>query len=388
MTQGRVVLTLGAAQTLAWAGSYYIPAVLAAPMARDLGLSTPELFLAFSAALLLTACLGPLVGRAIDLHGGRGVLAMSSALFAAGMGLLSMAQSLAGLFVAWAVLGLGMAMGLYDPAFTALARLYGRSARKAIIGVTLLAGFASTLGWPLTAWMAEVWGWRGACLGWAALHVFCGLPLNLLLPRGAAAPPAPAVPGAAAPAPVARHARAAWLLAFIFGVGGFTAASLSAHLPALMALAGASPAGAIAAAALMGPAQVAARLAELALQDRIHPLTAARLAQLGHPLGVVALLGFGMPAGLAVLHGAGNGLLTVARGTLPLVYFGPAGYGARQGWLVAPQRFLIALAPLVFGMAIEAWGTGALWLTTGLGMAGFVALMVLRAPPAVAHQPT
>ncbi|MBR0669026.1 MFS transporter, partial [Roseomonas hellenica] len=182
----RVVIALGTAQTLAWASSYYLPAILAAPMARDMSLSPAWIFGAFSAALVLSALLGPAVGRAIDRRGGRGVLALSNLVLAAGLALLGVAPGPIVMAAAWLVIGLGMTMGLYDAAFATLAGLYGRAARGPITGITLLAGFASTIGWPVSALLEDAIGWRGACLAWAAAHLLIGLPLNRLL-----VPPAP-----------------------------------------------------------------------------------------------------------------------------------------------------------------------------------------------------
>ncbi|HNE71710.1 MAG TPA: MFS transporter, partial [Giesbergeria sp.] len=143
-----VVVRLGTAQTLAWASSYYLPALLAQPMARDLGVGTSTIFAAFSLALVVSALLGPLAGHAIDRHGGRPVLLGTNLLFAAGLGALALAQGPVGLFAAWALIGIAMGSGLYEAAFATLVRLYGQGARGAITGITLLAGFASTVGWP------------------------------------------------------------------------------------------------------------------------------------------------------------------------------------------------------------------------------------------------
>jgi predicted MFS family arabinose efflux permease len=391
MSRRRTVLLLGATQTLAWAGSYYLPAILAGGIARDLGVSTAMVFVALSGALLLTAFLGPRVGRAIDERGGRVVLAASNIVTAAGVVLLALAEGPLTLFAAWALLGLAMAMGLYDPAFATLARLYGREARSAITGITLLAGFASTIGWPLTAAMEAAWGWRGACLGWAAIHLLVSLPLNLLLPGAEhRAPDAAKPPPPAAEAREARDSRRqAWLMAFIFCAGAFTAMALSAHLPGLLLAAGAAPAAAIAAAALMGPAQVAARALEATLLRRAHPLLSAKLASIAHPLGAVLLLALGAPVAalFVLLHGAGNGVQTIVRGTLPLAVFGPAGYGARQGMIVAPSRFFGALAPALFGVVVEAAGAQALWLTIALNLAALIALFFLRVAPASPEAP-
>ncbi len=376
----RVVIALGATQTLAWGSSYYLPAILARPIAADLGLAASTVFACFSGALLLSALLGPAVGRAIDARGGRDVLALSNLVLAAGLVLLAFAQGMATLALAWAVLGFGIAMGLYDAAFATLAGLYGRAARGPITGITLIAGFASTVGWPLSAGMEEAFGWRGACLGWAALHLLVGLPLNRLL-----VPPAPppekaaAATGAAKPAP--RFAMA--ILAFVFAAAWMVTGAMAAHLPRLLESAGATPAGAILAASLLGPAQVAARVLEFGFLTRFHPIVSARLATLCQPVAAAILAAMGGIAApvFVVLYGMGNGVLTIVKGTLPLAVFGPAGYGARQGWLSAPARFLQALAPFGFGLLLEAVPvTTALLVVAAIGLSAFAALLLLRLP--------
>lgn len=377
-----VVVRLGTAQTLAWASSYYLPALLAQPMARDLGVETATVFAAFSLALVVSALLGPLAGHAIDRHGGRPVLMGTSVLFAAGLGALALAQGPWGLFAAWAIMGVAMGSGLYEAAFAALVRLYGQGARSAITGITLLAGFASTVGWPLSAWMEGAFGWRGACLGWATLHLLLGLPLNAWLPRRpdhAAPPPAEAAPPAATPAPAAPR-RTALLLSFVFAVTWFTSTAMAAHLPRLLQAGGMSLQAAVAVAALVGPAQVVARLLEFGLLRRMHPLASARLAALAHPVGALLLGVAGSAGGLAftLLHGAGNGILTIAKGTLPLVLFGPLGYGLRQGLLMVPARVAQAGAPVLFGLLLDGLGTAAVAVTALLGLAALGALWVLR----------
>ena len=377
------VTVIGTTQTLAWASSYYLPAILADPIAAGLGVPKALFFGCFSAALLLQAALGPMIGRAIDRHGGRGVLVLSNLVLAAGLAWLALAQGPVGLAGAWVLLGIGMALGLYDSAFATLTALYGREARAPITGITLIAGFASTVGWPLSALLDQTLGWRGACLGWAALNLFVCLPMNrLLIPRPAGLVQSAAVEGAA-PAP----ANGMVVLAFVFGAVGFFTGAMAAHLPRLFELAGASAAAAIAAAALMGPAQVAARLFEFGVLQRLHPLVSTRLALLMHPLGAAILGAFGGPAAsvFALLHGAGNGLLTISRGTLPLALFGPAGYGRRTGIIVAPARVTAAAAPLLFGLLLDSMGTGSLVISAGLGIAALAALALLRVQPAVAE---
>ena len=376
--RGIVVSTLGITQTLAWASTYYLTAVFADPVAADLHLSHTWFFGIFSAALLLSGLLGPLAGRIIDRHGGRDVLAATNLVFAAGLLLLSFASGPASLALAWAVIGVGMGFGLYEAAFATVTGLYGLEARNAITGITLFAGFASTVGWPASTFFIDTFGWRGAVLVWAALHLLIGLPLNrLLVPK---APPSPPAMG-----PVVEASDGIpWtmvVLAAVFGATWFVATALASHLPRLLEAIGATPAAAVLAASLVGPAQVAARLAEFTLLRKASPIILARLATGLHPTGA-ALLAIGGPIAaipFVFLHGAGNGMLTIARGTLPLALFGPVGYGLRTGVLAAPARILQGFAPLLFGMVLD--GAGPRWallLTGSLTSLSLLALLFLQ----------
>jgi MFS family permease len=345
LTTGRqlpVILALGTTQTLAWASSYYLPAILADPIARDLGLSSNWIFAAFSAALVISGLLGPHIGRQIDLIGGRALLSASNVILASGLVLLGVSQSIVLLAVAWLVLGVGMGLGLYDAAFGALGRIYGHSARRAITGITLLAGFASTIGWPLTHSDGRK----------------------------------PAIP----------MDRTMVLLALAFALAWTVTAAMAVHLPRILEAAGATSVQAIAAGALIGPAQVAARIAEAGLLSRYHPLISARLACLTHPLGaaVLAMASGGAFGAFAILHGAGNGILTIARGTLPLAIFGPVNYAYRLGLLGAPARLSQAMAPLLFGLMIDYLGERVLIVSSLLSLSAFAALYFI---PKATHVP-
>lgn len=385
--QIKVVGALGAAQTLAWASSYYLPAVLAAPMAAHLAIPTSTVYAAFSVALMASALVGPWTGRAIDHQGGRRVLVGGSLLFSGGLIMLAFAQGVWMVFASWLIIGVAMGAGLYEAAFSCLVGLYGRSARSAITGITLIAGFASTIGWPVSAWMETQFGWRGACLGWAVAHLLIGLPLNAWLPQGGDTartetqdvddPPEAVEPAAPRPArPVATAA----VLALVFAAASFITTAMATHFPRILVALGAAPAAAIAIGTLIGPAQVAARVIEFSLRHRIHPMWSARAATLAHPIGAVLLL-VTVPAVaplFAILHGAGNGILTIVKGTLPLALFGAQGFGALQGWLMLPARIAQALSPLLFGLALDAWGANALWLSSAIGLVAFGALLPLR----------
>jgi hypothetical protein len=358
-----------------------------------LSVTQSAVFGAYSLSLVVMALAGPAVGRAIDRSGGRGMLALSNLVLAGGLILLGSATSAALLFTAWCVLGAGMALGLYDAAFAALVRLYGAAARSPITGITLVAGFASTVGWPLTAFIAEHYGWRASCFAWAALHLVFALPVNLWCIPAIARARTPA--GSAAVTQGAamheqampRHERRAFVLLALFAAGAsFVTSAMAAHLPGLLLAAGASAAAALAAAALLGPAQVAARLAEFiaARRFRFHPLVSARIATALHPAGALVLAAFGgaplAAAGFALLHGAGNGMITIAKGTLPLAIFGAAGYGHRLGLLGMLARGTQAAAPFAFALVLEREGAGvAIALSAGISLLTLGALLMLRA---------
>ncbi|MET0677531.1 MAG: MFS transporter, partial [Bradyrhizobium sp.] len=254
---------------------------------------------------------------------------------------------------------------------------YGNNARRAITGITLFAGFASTIGWPLSSLGLETIGWRGTCFAWATAHLLIGLPLNVLfLPKIGGATQAR---GPAAKPQIAID-RTMVLLSFAFAAAWTVTSAMAAHLPRIVESFGATPAQAVFAGMMIGPAQVAARVLEASLLAKFHPLLSTRLACITHPVGacVIGLFGGGAAAAFALLHGAGNGILTIARGTLPLAIFGPKDYAYRLGLIGAPSRIAQALAPLGFGLLIEPMGRGVLVVSSILCIAALIALLLLH----------
>ena len=172
-----MVATLGVAQILAWGSSYYLIAVLAKPIAAGTGWPMEWIVGGLSLGLLISGLVSPAVGRLIEARGGRPVLMASAGLLAAGLVTIGLAPALPVFVAGWAVLGLAMGAGLYDPVFAALGRVYGEHARPAIANVSLFGGFSSTVCWPLSAFLVEHAGWRGACLAYAAVALAVILPL-------------------------------------------------------------------------------------------------------------------------------------------------------------------------------------------------------------------
>ena len=372
----RIVAVVGLGQLLGWASSYYLVAVLGAPMAAGFGLPRVAVFAMFSAALLVSALLGPFAGHQVDRYGGRRVLLASNAVFAAALLVMATAHSPVQLAAGWLLMGVAMPLGLYDAAFATVVRHFGSEARSSIVAVTLIAGFASSASWPLSHFLESHHGWRSACLAWAALHLLVGASLHGFgLPedsglamhhRNPAAPGATSAPG---------HPTL-WLLMAIYAATGFVFAALAAHLPRLLQVAGCSPDAAIAAASLVGIFQVAGRVAEAGYLKRLHPFVSAFIATTLHPVGAVLMLIFGAPAAMlfTALHGAGVGLMTIVKGTLPLALFGAAGFGRRAGLLEGPSKICQAIAPIVFSLWLDAWGDGVLWITGALTSAAFVGI--------------
>lgn len=375
-----IVCALGISQTIAWASSYYLPAVLTMPIARDLGISPIWVSAAFSFAMICSAIAGPWAGNRIDILGGRTMLVSANFIFIAGLCLLGLSTGRVSLFAAWLLLGLGMGIGLYDSAFATLVAVYAREARASIAGITIIAGLSSTLGWPLSSLLEAQYGWRAACFTWAGLHVFLALPLNALLPSGTPVKIARDAGKKVNPPEQGPQLLQTLLLAFIFSVTLFSATAMAVHLPRLLEVMGATSTAAVAAGALLGPAQALARIFELTLLQRLNPLKSTLLALLAHPIGALILACAGGPAAavFTILHGAGNGILTIAKGTLPLSIFGPEGYGLKQGIISLPARILQAFSPLLFGFALEFYGKNALWLTFAFSLSAFAALLLLR----------
>jgi len=388
-----VVTTLGITQILAWGSSYYLPAVLAKPIAADTGWSLGWVVGGLSFGLLAAGLVSPRVGRTIDAKGGRLVLALSSLLLALGLAGLALAHSLATYLIAWLLVGIGMGAGLYDAAFATLGRLYGREARSAITILTLWGGFASTVCWPLSAYLVEHLGWRGTCMVYAAIQAVVCLPLHAFV-----------LPGAGTVAPDGtsrasgsrrlegtvlsrdRRMQAFILLAVVLTLGSVITSMIAVHLLTFLQARGLELAAAVALGALVGPSQVGARVVEMAFGRRYHPIWTMTASTVLMACGVALLL-LGLPI-LAIalaLYGAGNGIGSIARGTLPLALFGPQGYASLMGKLVMPSLLAQALAPSLGAILIEWNGSGAaLAFLTGLAALniGLVGVLWVLARPA------
>ncbi len=391
-----VVSCVGVAQILAWGSSYYLMAVLAGPVAADTGWSTAWVVGALSLGFLASGLVSPRVGRMIHRHGGRMVLAASACLLATGLLVVGLAPALAVYVAGWIVVGLGMGCGLYDPAFSTLGRLYGEGARSAITQVTLFGGFASTVCWPLSALLVDQVGWRGACLAYAAIHLCVVLPLYLFgLPREEQAPASPSAAGMRAPGHVHPDQR----IAFVLLAAGFTLAAvimtvIAVHLLTLLQSRGIALAAAVGFGALLGPAQVGARVIEMAFGRKFHPVWSLLASAVLVAIGIAMLIGApGVAAAGIILYGSGSGIRSIARGTVPLAMFGREGYAILMGRIAMPTLAAQAASPSIGAWLLDGFGaTVTLAVLCGaaiLNIALVVALLphALRKPPRAVPAP-
>jgi MFS family permease len=354
-----VISALGVVMIFTWGSTYYLMTVLALPIAADTGWSLGSITGALSASLLVAGLASPRVGRAIARHGGRPVLAAGCAMIGAGLAVVAIAPAIWVFWAGWLILGLGMAAGLYDPAFASLGRLYGAEARSAITLLTLWGGFASTVCWPLSALMLDLWGWRGVAAAYAAIHLFVTLPLVLAaIPRegGGERTAAPAERTVA----LAGHERRVFaLMAGMLVLNGLIVVNISTWLFAFLQAQGLSLAAAVALGTLIGPAQVGARILEMAGRGRHHPIWTLAASTVAIAVGLVLLaLDLGVAGAALVLYGGGNGLFSIARGALPLAVFGSARYPDLMGRLARPSLLAQAAAPALGAWLIGAAGTG------------------------------
>ncbi len=383
----RVVITaLGIAQILAWGTSFYIPAVFAEPIVKDTGWSLGWVVGGTSIGLLVAGLISPQVGRVIDVHGGRPVLLASSLFYAAGLTGIGLAPALPVYLAAWVLLGIGMGTGLYDAVFAALGRLYGSAARGPITNLTLFGGFASTVCWPLSAFMIEHIGWRSACFAYAALHLVVAMPLQMAVigraPKPAAAAAAPAEAAQSiAPARIANETLIFALLALVLSIAAGIGSIVVVHLLIFLQARGVDFAVAVSLGTLFGPAQVGARVVERLFGNRYHPIWTMIGSGALMAVGLLLLVGkFPVLLLIILLYGAGYGISWIGRGTLPLALFGPVRFPRLMGKLAFPSLIVQALAPSAGALLIEASGADAtIGVLTGLALINVVLIGLLWA---------
>lgn len=382
-TAGPVIVALGVTQIIGYGALYYAYAVLAPHISEEFGVSESALFGTLSAGLLLGGITAPVFGRWIDRYGSAAVMSAGSAAVSVLLALLAAAPgfwSFAALIVLIEIVSVTV---LYDAAFSVLARYAPRNPRAAITKLTLIAGFASTLFWPLTGWLVDAVGWRATYVVFAAVNLAVALPLHLWILRRNA-------PGhtTVSETDLARDARfrisgavarrAFWLVGIGFALSGMAISAMGVHMVPILLAQGLGDA-AFAVAMAMGPAQVLIRVVDATLWRRLHPVSVALISAAVLPLAMVCLLLPGPELALALafalLMGTGGGLSSIVRGAVPVSLFGTGGLGERLGQLAAMRNILGASSPFLFAWSAAAIGMDrTLWLAIGIAAAGFAVM--------------
>jgi predicted MFS family arabinose efflux permease len=353
----RTVSLLGIAQIISWGSLYYTLTVLAAPIRQELGFDDLMIFGAFTLGQLLSGVTAPLVGRRIDRAGGRSVMTLGSLVAALALVVVAAAREPIVFTAGWMLAGVAMSACLYDPAFASLYQIAPDRYRRSVTGLTLFGGFASTVFWPLSHALAEGWGWRATLLIFAALHLLICMPIHRLALPPVREKPASTQGASPTPGSYTSDRRFTWLAA-TFAAATFVFSALSAYMIPALGTRGFSVEQAVWIGAVIGPMQVLARIVEWFFAGRISAIgvgyAACVLALLGMMLlnFIPGVVGFGLL--FAMCYGASNGILTIARGTVPAELFGPQQQGALLGALARPGFFAKAFAPALFAAGLSA----------------------------------
>ncbi|MDN7245998.1 MFS transporter [Planococcus shenhongbingii] len=387
MITRKTVILLGLSQLICWGISYYLIAAFGEVISGDLNWSRTLVYGGFSAALLIMGLTSPLTGKLIDQYSGRFVMSAGSILLAIGCSGIALSQSLLVYYLSWIVLGFAMRLTLYDAAFASLVRIAGSGAKRSISQITLLGGLASTIFWPIGFFLAESFGWRAALLVYAGFALLT-LPLHLAIPQERFTEGNSAVSsdkGALPKMNLTGRERfiSGSLYALIFSLLSFLNSAMSAHMIGILSGLGLAAAVSVWISTLRGIGQSLARVTEVLFGSRLHPFTLTIWASGLLPLCFI----FGLFSGklimtafiFAFLYGAGNGLMTIVRGSLPLVLFDNSTYGSFVGKLLMPSFLLSAIAPIVYSLIIEKYGEqAALALSAALAFAVFSAAVLLK----------
>ncbi|MFW1690073.1 MFS transporter [Acinetobacter ursingii] len=351
------VLLIGIAQIIVWGGSFFLLAVMARPIMSEMGWGRELVYGALSLSILVSAFALPYIGRLISRHGGKEILAMSGIITALGLFILAFSYHLAFFFLAWIVIGLGMAIGLYDTLFAVLGNLFGLNAKVAIVSVTLISGFCTTIVWPVQAYAVSLFGWRATCVFGAVLMIIVIWPIYhyaLPKPKKIAESSAPQQKNKTNSMSLPKSTY--HLISIIFMITSIIMTVMTVQLIDILQENGLALASAIAISALIGPSQVASRMLDLVIKFD-HPIKSLLVSVVLVVVGIILLCISPKYAALAmIIYGAGNGLRSIVRGTLPLTLVKKEEYAYLMGKLARPSLIAQAMTPLIAGYMIDAFG--------------------------------
>jgi hypothetical protein len=386
--RARAIPILGLIQILGWGSTYYAPALVAPLLAAERGWSLTFAVSGVTIGLVVAGLCSPLSTRLVHRLGGHVAIAAGALIAAIGLLALTFVTHRIAFVAAWIWLGLAMSLVLSDPSYVALAQIFRGGARRPMVLISMLAGLAGSISWATTYLLMQSGGWRTPYLFYAAALGLVAAPLvAFALPRPKAEPPAAAQPVSTEPVAVwPPRGQPLWLQFAGFAAYGFTISAMLAHFIPMAHRGGIDTGTAVAIAIILGPMQLAVRLFELTFGQRLHPLIMTRLAVATFMAAFVLALifGFSIPTAIIfmVLMGAANGVMTIARGVLPLALFGHGGYPKAAGLLAAANLGAQSAGPLAMALVIEhASDNAALAMLTGFIALAITCFAALRKPP-------
>jgi MFS family permease len=358
-----IVTAVSVTETVTWGVIYYGFPVFLRPMEQELGASRLAITTAFSLGLGVAALAAPPVGRWIDRHGGRGLMTLGSCLATALTLAWARVDSLTDLYVVWLLMGLAMAATLYEPAFAVVVSWFSRGRDRALLTVTLAAGFASTIFMPIEAWLLVRVGWRHALTILAVVLGVITIPIHaFVLRRGAAivrttGRTTDGGPGLSLYEAV--RTLVFWVLLSAFFVGNFATAAVSVHLIPYLVERGYSPTAAAATIAWMGALQVSGRLLFVPISARLGARWMVASVFFGQALGlaqlpVLARIGSAIP--FVLVMGASNGMSTITRATSLAQIFGARNYGSISGIVALGANGARAIGPVGASLLLNGLG--------------------------------
>jgi predicted MFS family arabinose efflux permease len=385
------VLALGLTQIIGYGTLYYSFSVLAPGMAREFGLSTEWMFAAFSVSLLVGGLSAPWVGAWMDRAGAGRVMTVGSLVAALALGIAALAANSAMLVAGLVAIQIASALVQYTSSFTLLVQINPARAQRTITQLTLIAGFSSTLFWPLTSALHDRMDWHQVYGLFAALHLLVCFPVHAWLMvatrrdisrRSDINPLVPASPPVTGLVDAAARPRAFGLMLVGFAIQSFVTSTFLVHMLPLLTGLGLAQASVLV-ASVFGPAQVLSRFTNMTFGGRLSQRTLAIIASLFLPLATgILLLTAPSLAGafaFAIVFGLSSGLSSIVQGTLPLELFGSEGYGKRLGRLTSVRLVVSSAAPFAFALMTERLGIPeALAIIAGLGTLAVIAFLAIR----------
>lgn len=382
------VAALAIAETLVWAGMFYSFPALVAHWEADLGWSKTELAGAYTAALVCSALFAPLMGKLIDRGHGRAVLTACGLVGGVMVGLLGIVQEIWQFYAIWLAIGVCMAGCLYEPCFAFVTRMMGGEARRAITRITLIAGFAGTVSFPLAGFVAEAHGWRAAVFVFSVIILVIAIPLfryGTAMPAPAAEPETKAGPDGRSDLRRAMAKPTFWLLGVTFSMIGLTHGIIITHLLPMLAERGIPLTTAVLAASMIGPMQVAGRVAMMAMEKRVSMQVICAGSFVFMIGSISSLIGAGAAPALLVLfvilQGSGYGVTSITRPVVTAEILGRGGFGAISGALALGFMGASAASATLAAAIWEVGGYDAVRLTVlgcvMVGMAAYLTAMML-----------